>query len=84
MIKDALVMVSSGTLLKIVQRSPSPMTRKIGKERKRQALTTIETWDDTSSEEEAHQAITRGCHHKSSSKSSHTCLMARDTVNVTP
>ena len=57
---------------KVCPNKPTPKTKK--KAYKKQALTSIRTWDDSLSEEEDHHKR-RGRKHSSSS-SSHVCLMA--------
>jgi len=56
---------------------PTPKDKK-KKAFKAKALTTINTWDDSPSEDEA-QHMTRG-HKHSSSSSSHVCLMAQGNI----
>nr|XP_034594540.1 uncharacterized protein LOC117856242 [Setaria viridis] len=55
--------------------NPTPKAKK--KACKAKALKTIKTWDDSSSKEEAHHKRRDRKH--SSSRSSHMCLMARET-----
>jgi hypothetical protein len=45
---------------------------------KGKALTSVKTWDDTSSEDEP----PRTCSHQSSSRSSRKCLMARGKISI--
>jgi hypothetical protein len=45
---------------------------------KGKALTSVRTWDDSSSEDEP----PRTCSHRSSSRSSHKCLMARGKMSI--
>ena len=53
---------------------PKPTNKKKGRREKCQALKTIKTWDDTSSEEENKH---KKHDHKSLSSSSHICLVAK-------
>ena len=54
---------------------PTPKDKKKAKKAKRQALTSIKTWDASSSEDEAqHKRLGRK---QSSSSTSRVCLMAR-------
>jgi hypothetical protein len=46
---------------------------------KGKALTSVKIWDDSSSEDEP----PRTCSHRSSSRSSHKCFMARDKTSIT-
>jgi hypothetical protein len=56
-----------------------PTMAKPKKERtKGKALTSVRTWDDSSSEDEP----PRTCNHRSSSRSSHKCLMARGKMSI--
>jgi hypothetical protein len=62
-----------GNFIEVCPNKPTPKTKKARKA-KHLALTTIKTWDDSSSEDEAQY---KGSGHKhSSSSTSHVCLMA--------
>ena len=62
--------------MEVCPNMPTPKTKNKAIKAKHQALTTIKTWDDSSSEDEA-QHKRNGLKHSSSS-TSHACLMARD------
>jgi hypothetical protein len=64
-----------GHFVEVCPSKPTPKTKKKARKAKHQALTTIKTWDDSSSEDEAQYK--RSSHKHSSSSTSHVCLMAR-------
>ena len=61
--------------MEVCPNMPTPKIKKKARKAKHQALTTIKTWDDSSSEDEAQHK--RLGHKHSSSSSSRMCLMAR-------
>jgi hypothetical protein len=64
-----------GHFVEVCPSKPTPKTKKKARKAKHQALTTIKTWDDSSSEDEAQYK--RSGHKNSSSSTSYVCLMAR-------
>jgi hypothetical protein len=62
-----------GHFVEVCPNKPTPKTKKKAGKAKHQALTTIKTWDDSSSEDEAQYK--RSGHKHSSSSTSHVCLM---------
>ena len=77
--EDAMYAASWGTLWKFIQKNPTPKTKK--KACKNQALTSIRSWDDSSSEEDHHK---RQGHKHSSSSTSRVCLMAQGNKKPIP
>lgn len=76
--RDTLVAVQRGTLWRDCPNNSTPKTKK--KACKAKALTTIKTWDNSSSENEAQHK--RRSHKRSSSRSPHVCLMARSNIET--
>ena len=76
--EDATDAARWGTLWKFVNK-PTPKTKK--KACKDKALTSIRSWDDSSSKEDHHK---RRSHKHSSSSSSRVCLMAQGNKDSIP